>query len=234
MAVQRTGTRIEIHKLGNLRLFREDMEDIANALAELGDLEIICDNTYRADRGEDFSGLPERIESLQYVVAVDDVRSAVRDPRRIEVELSRWTSYVRLVEPDVLCEGILSRIRTVVSRPSRRRININHRGLMAAHTIFTLGLAAVTAAQGATWIITNKISSGGINYLIAPFGLWVAVSLGLMFLLARGRGPRVSLRNYYRSDRPSFWRRTRDDWLVQIIGGALFLVLGFILGKVAS
>lgn len=224
MAVMRTKARTEVHELGYVILFREDLEDIAKAVAELGPLTITCDDTYTATGPDDFVELPASPSSLIYMAAADG--------RQIDVELSRRVARVVLTEPDTLCQGILGRINAVIARPRRRPwlLTLNRMIAFAYAVATALTSVAVYLAPdewGKPW---DRWSAFAIAAFVTAF------TSVLIFPRLMKRDPPRSARlvNAYQSDRPTFWRRTRDDWVVEIIVGLVFLVLGFVLGKVTS
>jgi hypothetical protein len=221
MTVIRLKKRIEIYELGPVRLFREDLEEIASAVNELGSLNIVCDDTFGANSAEDLAKLPESPRSLKL--------SASDGDRRIEVDLSVHLSSVTLTEPDTLCHGMLNRIQHVARRPGRRRPPIFTKVLaFLMWALLTMGVLVTTSVfrwQGSPFPVW-----------VDP-GIWIAMILicGIMFFQMQKNRDTVicaaRIINAYRVDRPSFIRRTRDDWVVESVVAVISLVAGFFLGK---
>ncbi|MCG5217747.1 hypothetical protein [Streptosporangium sp. KLBMP 9127] len=176
MAVNRIRDKAETFDLGALRLFRDDLEDIAEAVSELGALIIECDDTFIASTRDDFADLPGDMGALSIAGVADDGRA-------VKVDLSKTTASVTVLKADTLCRGVVGGVQAICRRPGRRRVR---------------------------WP-TLKFQG-----LLAPI---------------KFAPPVVRLVNSYYVDHPSFWRRTKDDWAVEIIVGAVFLGLGFVLGK---
>ena len=67
MTVRRTNLTPERYDLGPIWLYREDLQAIADAVNEVGDLEITCasgNSTYEASESSDFEGLPEKLQDV--------------------------------------------------------------------------------------------------------------------------------------------------------------------------
>jgi hypothetical protein len=187
---------------------------IAEAAAEIGPLVIKC-GSYRADRPGDFEDLPERPYGLV-------ISAVAEDGRAVEIELSGRDSRVVLTEPDSQCTGVLTRIREVCARSRRGRLPKYKIALF-------LTAAAVTTISFSSIVTLNNPALGIIGAVVG----WALFAAGL-FIGLRIATRRAVLLNVRREDRPSFWRRTRDDWAVQIAGGLVLLALGILLGKVSG
>ena len=68
-----------------------------------------------------------------------------------------------------------------------------------------------------------------LTTVLAPVGVLI---LGLTFIYWSKSSNRhyTSLVNAYRKDRPTFWQRSRDDWIV----GVVMLLLGGVLGYLVN
>lgn len=121
MATRRVGLQIEDYELGHLRLYRDDLEKIAKAVAEIGELVIRCGD-WEMTEPADFSDnteLPDLLPELEI---------EGRGQSAIDVRLGPNTASVTLVEPDTLTEGILSRIRRIAGARRRRLPLVSVRG----------------------------------------------------------------------------------------------------------
>jgi hypothetical protein len=93
--------------------------------------------------------------------------------------------------------------------------------------LFNAGFIAL-AVTGAVklGLLTNSISVlAAAPPLAGSIYLWRVVGAGHAY---------IHLINAYSRDRPSFWRRTRDDWAVAIVTGVISLIIGFVLGKISE
>lgn len=133
MTVRRVRRVIETYDLGALRLYREDLRAIAAAVAEAGDLSILCDGMTEATSPEDFDDpkLPERLSSVQFTVTrkearfvspeMSDEATAAAGSRQVaSVLLSGREATVALADPDTLLAGVLQRVRLVCEGRRRR------------------------------------------------------------------------------------------------------------------
>jgi hypothetical protein len=218
MTARRIGSQIETTHLGHVRLYRDELEKVAAAVGEVGDVTILCDDwelTDPADLGND--GIPDLLSR----VSIGAQRSVTEDGRSkdepvMAVALNGDEACVTIFEPGVLTEGALSRIQRIVG-PRRRRWHVPlAKGASGRETLASLG-----AIGGVLALV------GYISPLLTPLFSIVAIAAVFFVLFARNR--RVSsaiVVNAYRKDRPSFWQRTRDDWVVATV----MLVLGAIVG----
>ncbi|WP_431929870.1 hypothetical protein [Nonomuraea jabiensis] len=227
MAVERTRPRNEIQILSVDRLWREDLEAIAAACAEIGPIAISCNDTYRADDPGDFKALPENIEKL-HIVAEDG------QGHKISVELSKLFSRIELTEPTALTLGLANMIQRTTARPGRLFKRAGSRIIVA---LIRAALSAVALILCLVpWVSSMPISNNWIIkvFSIAGIILWIVIEAWHL-LSYNGAGSMVGhlkIHNIYWADRPtSFWRRTQDDWTVQLLGGIALTILGFLLGK---
>lgn len=180
MAVRRIRDRQETYQLGHLKLYRDDLIEIAKVLAELGTLEVDC--------GGRVMDNPGALENLDLPERLPDVSMAVWDGKtKVEVKLGESEASVRLTEPTTFTLGTLSRIEKLARQ--RRR-------------------------------------------LVAPVKYNTAA--GPRVVLVATRAPKVRssavLINANRSERPTFWQRARDDWIIAVV----MLVLGAVIGGVVG
>src|SRR6266545_5158134 len=91
MGVRPRGIRTETHDLGRLRLYREDMQEIAETVERSGKLRIITEYE-EADFPADFELLPTDLKSLT-------ITAGEGDDIRVRVELSETTASIGLTGP---------------------------------------------------------------------------------------------------------------------------------------
>lgn len=119
MAIRRIKKHAEPHPLGRLKLYRDDLEAIAQVLAEFGELEITVNDELTGTEPEDFGKMrdelpkqsPERLERVRM--------GASRGETAVWVEIGSSAKAV-LVEPDVHARGVLTNIKEICER---RRMN---------------------------------------------------------------------------------------------------------------
>jgi hypothetical protein len=218
MAVKRTHDRTETYPLGHVRLYRDDLEQIAKAVAEVGPLKIACPPWELTDPS-DFTDpdLPERLPDLTMAA------ERAGTDAKVNVSLGRELAEVTLTEPDTLTLGVLNRVQQVCRRRRWRwfgRLPLSDWVVMPA-----LILLAVVSQDFVSIDLFDRA-------LIALGGL-VLVCMLIIVLPQRknSSGARKAvLINAYRADRPSFWQRTRDDWII----GVAMLLLGGVLGYLVN
>jgi hypothetical protein len=225
MPVERIKDRKETTELGPVKLYREDLEEIASTVEELGPLLITCDETFAAYDPKDFAELPERPTSLSFT-------AATLEGQGVNVIFDAYGSRVTLTEPNTLSRGILSRIQDVCRRPGRRRRPM-YKLLVLLSTIIAATSATISLIAAFQQLKGTPVVGSIYPLLITMMATATLLLVYVRWLRRRGVVGAI-LVNAYLVDRPPFWRRTRDDWIVQIIGGALFLVLGFFLGRITS
>jgi hypothetical protein len=212
MAVKRTQDRVESYQLGHVKLYRDDLEQITKAVMEVGDLRVACGAWELTDPG-DFSDpeLPERLPDLRMTAHPPGSKAG------IEVVLGRWQAHVTLTEPDTRTLGVLSRIQQVCKVRNRGLRRPTSLAMVVVPGLITFGLA--------------RFSPPLSNSLTALFiaGWIVLYTFVGDFLLGRtrwGGDESAFLINAYRTERPDFWQRTRDDWVV----GAVWALIGGVIG----
>jgi hypothetical protein len=106
MTVRRTQVESNTYRLGYTRLYREDLEAIAQLLLEVGPLSIICDSL-EATEPRDFADptMPERPRVIRMW--------ASNGKQSVTVELGRSRGRLVIEEPNTLTEGIQSRIEKI-------------------------------------------------------------------------------------------------------------------------
>jgi hypothetical protein len=180
MTLRRAHSRVETTHLGHLRLYRDDLIEIAKALAEVGPLTIECEDWVMDDpmdlRNPD---LPERLP--------DVAMTGTNGKTAVGVKLGEAEASVHLIEPTTFTEGTLSRIQRL-TKPRRR--------------------------------------------IVSPVKYNTDAGPKLVFFATTAPSVRSSaiLINADSADRPSFWRRTRDDWIIAVV----MLLLGGVLGYLVN
>jgi hypothetical protein len=221
MVVKRTHDRTEIYRLGHVRLYRDDLEQIAKAVAEVGPLKIACPPWELTDPS-DFANpdLPERLPELTMTAEHGGTDA------KVEVSLGREVAEVTLTEPVTLTLGVLNRIQQVCHQRWWRwwigRLRI--------------GDWVATLAIVFPGVLVMIFDLSGIDLLDHAMLVFGGLILGALMisLLAWTKNSSVSrkavLINAYRADRPSFWQRSRDDWVI----GVVMLLLGGMLGYLVN
>lgn len=225
MSVRRLTKQSEALSLGVTRLYRDELEAIVRAVAEIGEVKIRCDS-YEATDANDFAQLPERPQ-LTLISAVSP-----NGESKIEIQLTEAIAQAELTEPDTHMWGVLNRIQTICKEsrapflqgfwPSSLGKFLKAMFLVAALTlIFTL--FARVAFSRPTWPVATLE-----GFCIVLFIVIIVNGIGRRFEQSSGSAIVV---NAYRSTRPSFFQRTRDDWIVHVIVGMFFLIVGFLIGS---
>lgn len=180
MTLRRTQSRAETTHLGHLKLYRDDLIEIAKALAEVGTLAIGCGD-WVMDDPMDFENpdLPERLP--------DVAMTGTNGKTAVGVKLGEGEASVHLIEPTTFTEGTLSRILRL-TKPRRRIVSPVKFNTEA-------GPRMVLFATRATSVLSSAV-----------------------------------LINAYRDERPTFWQRTRDDWIIAVVMLLLGAVLGGVIG----
>lgn len=233
MTVRRTKLDVEQYDLGSLRLYREDLRAIATAAAEAGDLAITCDG-FEATSPEDFGdGLPEKLEKVTIRAANPDRLGSV------EIRLSDREAVVQLTEPDTLLAGVVSRVR-LICEPRRqhypRALEWARRAdsatpLASAALAFTVVLVSLGIIAENRWLTkahSHGHSAGGVAAFV---GVGIVAFAALSFFLLGAVRPWVEMINAPRADRPTYWQRTGDMWVVGVITALLGAVAGYLLGR---
>jgi hypothetical protein len=148
---QRRQTAEEIHDLGSLHLYREDLRAIAVAAAEAGDLRITgtdaSGTTYEGTTPDDLDEMPEKVSLVLSAVRPQAAGAGNTKPTEVTVRLLRDAT-VELTEPDTLTAGILFRIRQVCE--SRQRWLRGHMPRTG-----TFGFALMVPVLKPTWTSTR-------------------------------------------------------------------------------
>jgi hypothetical protein len=241
VTVRRTKLTVERYDLGSLRLYREDLQAMATAAAEAGDLTIQCDG-FEATSPDDFNSLPEKLANVNITAK----RPA--DSSSLKIRISPKEAIVQLEEPDTLLAGILSRIR-LICEPRRRRLRsllpkdtsrlyalsvalVGSLIAAAAATVGAYQFTSVSPPNSNTSSHSQHHSGGGWTGLdtagVVIGAIFLLSLVGYVILVAH---PKVIIINAIRSERPTYWQRTRDNWLIGIATTILGVVLGYILGK---
>ncbi|MER7506028.1 hypothetical protein AB0L05_41920 [Nonomuraea pusilla] len=242
MALRRTTLQIEVYSLGAIRLYREDLQAIAKAAAELGTLRIQADD-FAGDDPDDFADLPEKITELRIAAEKADSRT------KIVVELSSKNATVTVTEPDTLASGIRARMQEICHarlRPLRWRPS----------TIPTSGTTAKKPMAADRWVATGAVGGATATTIMAAAAvregtqppstlasaldsaalrmlplLSIAIILALVALVLSKSG--AILINAYQSDRPTFWQRKRDDIVIAFVSFWLGGLLGWFVNQIS-
>lgn len=224
MTVRRTKLDVEQYDLGSLRLYREDLQAIAMAASEAGKLAITCDG-FEATSPDDFGdALPEKLSRVTIKAANPDRPSAV------EIRLAPREATVLLTEPDTLLAGIVSRVRLICEPRRRRMISALLRVGTGSAGLFVV--TGVLLGSGAGFVVAGTVAhpTGGVKAaLFVSVGVLAVLSIGFGIWFANR--PWVEMINAPRADRPTYWQRTRDIWVVGVITALLGAVVGYLLGK---
>jgi len=226
MTVRRTGLSIERQDLGPVQLYREDLRAIAAAVSEVGSLAITCDGEYEASDPTDFDRLPERLVNVSISGQDADSKSSV------EVKFDSTSAYVNLVEPDTHAFGVAVRINNICNQQRRlRRLLYRKLGyaLALGGTISLVAYTVIYAGVNGTKTAKPPWTDVWLNAVVPLVMLsMIAIGLGLRWL---GRH-RVVIINAPRADRPGYWKRTSDLWVVGVITALLGAFVGYLLGRI--
>jgi hypothetical protein len=231
---ERRPTAKETHDLGCLRLYREEIREIAVAVAEAGDLHISCTNpegtTYEGTTPDDLADMPENVGVVLSATRPEQPGAQRSRPTQIEVRLASRAATVELVEPDMLTAGILARIRQVCE-PRRRLWRSLAPKSGAVMFLFFLPLLLASA-----WGFTSANLPGAKEGRWGPANTAVAATAAALIVASLvvgmfARQPRVTVINAPRASRPTYWQRTRDGWVVGVVTGVIFTAVGYLLGK---
>jgi hypothetical protein len=227
MTVRRTKLVPEVYDLGSLWLYRDDLRTITAAVRELDEVEITCvsggNDNYEASDPSDFDQLPESLESVR----ISTKRSS---SAAVTVMIDTGRATVQLVEPDIPADGVLSRIRAICEPRRRPGWSFCH---WAGPTLAILILAYLVVSTIAYNL--TKTSPFWNNAFWTPEILVLSVALlaaggGIMVIGSNKRKVRIT--NAMRADRPRYWARTRDMWVVGVATAIAGAVLGYLLGRI--
>jgi hypothetical protein len=243
MTVQRRKLRPEVSDLGALRLYREDLRAIAATINERGTLQIFCYEGDSMFEASDLADFDKTLPESPYQVTISNIRSAsphevtatgvveattVSAPE-VTATFWQWGANVELFEPDTWARGVLSGIQAIC-RPRRRRMWSFCRrfgGPIAACAALVLLFIVIAATDPQASSVWHNVFLNSI----LPVTLLALIPVGIgMRLLTRSN--KVIIINALKTDRPSYWDRTRDIWVVGIITAVAGAVLGYALGKI--
>jgi hypothetical protein len=236
MTVKRIKDSVADRNLGKITLYRNDLELISNAVAEVGPLKIIC-GEYEGSDATDFTrlreveGLPERIPGIVLEASNPNTSES------IEVNLDRRSAHIVLRNPSTLSRGAALQIQELCDNRQRAKW-LRPRNLIFGELILII-ISLVLLMLLLDWDAYYEGSNP--YYPWAPIvggltgaGLIVLLIVGLLRL--QGVSSPLShgaiLINEYREMRPGFIQRTRDDWVVSLTASAIGTVLGLIAGYV--
>ncbi|MBQ1081579.1 MULTISPECIES: hypothetical protein [Nocardiopsis] len=109
MAWKRIKKRQETYPLGRLKLYRDELEDIARVLAEFGTLSfLVNEDEVSGNEPEDFARMADELPDRLGLVQM----SATKEETRVVVEIGS-DSRVVLIEPNNDAYGSLTRIKKI-------------------------------------------------------------------------------------------------------------------------
>lgn len=218
MVVERAKESVATHRLGSGYVYRDDLEEIAKLLTEIGPVKIEIHEKngqqWIAECPDDLShpDIPKRLELIKMTA-----RSSANS-QAFEVELSRRNSKISITAPSPLTSGVYSAVM-VVLRPRIGDYLVPHLLVwrLAWPSIIGSGMFWLTHAIWVQW-----------------FTSWFFVALSFIVRLLGveswlGYKGNVTIRNEYRKS--TFLARTRDDWVVGIVSMLIGLLLGYLLGR---
>lgn len=246
MTLQRIKAQVEPCLLGHVRMYREDLVDIAKALAEVGPLTGSCGDVRFNDPAdfEQMEGrLPKKLPELT-MASEAPKRPDQPEPSKVEVVLSREVARVTLTEPVTLTLGVRDRIQQVAERsrrpvvrwlaPSGRNwMTANLKYVAVAFVVFYVMSYPAIAANVVNnfWAVFSSsgqhVSGAVTRAVILVIGVAIAVFLlafGLSRLPTTPSGAVVI--NVPRASSPSWWERKKDD--IPIAVGSL--IVGGVIG----
>jgi type IV secretory pathway TrbD component len=146
--------------------------------------------------------------------------------QRVKVEIGRRTGNLTIEEPSTLTEGIRAKIQEICdgslmdALAAGRTVNLWTLGMVIpVICVLILGELKVLPYSAAYF--------GTVTWFVAWF------SAGILIFRFREKSD-ILIINVYRADRPSFFRRTKDDWVVEISVMIVGLILGYIIGRVTK
>lgn len=228
MAVERIRERREVHELGRLKLYRDDLEAIARVLAEFGTLHFTANNEVSGSEPGDFAKmrdeLPERLENVEM--------DATRGESAVRVDLGTG-SLVALIEPDMTARGVLTSIKEICDphRVGRRRFL--WASLVAAGGAAIFGGLITTDAM-------NKGAQFGEALLTATVPAGMAALAGAAVVLnqalfgQKDAHSRDVILNVPRAERPTFGQRLVADGGVSAFWTVVGLVCGGAIGYLVN
>lgn len=248
MAIRPTSERPRTHDLGCPRLYREDLQYIAEAVHQVGALRITCEGkdtegkgtwwrsrgsvAYEADSPDDFSELPEDL--IWVTMSAEQAESG-----GIIVHLSPRAATAEVTAPNALTRDALAQVREVCDQRARKLRSMTRWAEGGANlAVYLLAIVAGIALPfGISYAIARAQSSNGpvtlgwstANSLVLALGaVLLAAVLGVLMLAGR---PRAVIINAKQASRPPYWKRTREEWQISIATGLVFMIIGYVLGK---
>lgn len=227
MAIKLTKVREETTHLGHVTLYRDELEKIVQAVAEISEPSIVGPG-FEASSHEDFSDnrIPEDIGSLSIAAGTESAG--------IRVELERHRAVIHSVEPTMLMRGVVSSIEAA-TEPCRRSFHRSQLAKVVLPLTIFLPVAALLILAGLLWthlIHIPMVPSAVDGALLEAAGLLVAVVVTTVVVCGARKTQRSSatIRNVYRVDRPNLWQRKREDVILQVALGLAFLLITIIFG----
>lgn len=204
VALTRTQAREETHRLGHVRLYRDELETIIRAVAEIGEPTIEGPG-FTATSEKDLAdpAVPEKLDWLTI--------TASRDGQQLRVRLSGTSAVVELTEPTMLLYGVASRVSVICQRYARFWKRAQPPGVDSPEL-----LRRQKRMQ--------RMVGGLPVFAAGPLDLWAW----------RRLKSSARLVNAYRVDRPTFWQRKRDDLFINAASLALGGVIGYIVNELTT
>ncbi|GAA1612425.1 hypothetical protein GCM10009733_005580 [Nonomuraea maheshkhaliensis] len=216
MAIRRTTQVREVRPLGYCKLYREHLERIASACAELGPIKIDIDGHVEATEAADFT----EVGKVYRITILTDLGES---PSEFTVVLEKSAAHVEMTEPTTAMYGICSRIQDIC-REQRRALAIPE-GAWPGAGVLVIGPCALSS------ILIFGSAEPALKWSLAP-GIILAgfLTYTIMWLKATRNGGSAHLINTYEVDSPTFFQRTRDDWIVGAIWAAVGALAGGVIG----
>lgn len=217
MAIQRIKERQETHKLGRLRLYRDDLEAMARALMEFGDLKVMVNDEVMATEPEDLADLRDHLPEQFDRVELQATKEFNGGRSTVYVDLGTGAK-VLLVEPDMAARGVFNSVKEICAP---RRVSAPWSGvglvLMLVALVGTIALG-LAGAEPQGWPMLTTMGLLGVSVVIT---FWAS------------RAPEPSgdiILNVPRAERPTFGQRLFADGGVS----AFWTVVGLVCGGFIS
>lgn len=228
MSTRRIRSRVVSYRLGHIRLYRDDMEQIARVIEEVGKFKAFCDD-WELTTSSDFrdATLPEALTGVEIIAKSDDGST------RIKVKLNSVAAVVVLIEPDTLTLGALGRIRQIAKQRQRFwRVGPGARWIAVGGALTFGALAAGSTAAFANMPLHQSTVTRTLTWSFTAL-VWVASVIFLIIPPPWRTCSSAILVNADFVERPSFWRRTRDDWVIGVVMALVGGVLGYVVNALS-
>ncbi len=216
MPLRPTEPRTVIREFGPIWVWREDLVEIISVMRKVApDLTLRADN-YALDEVNDLDGLSQKTVSTFNATSADS---------KIRLTLAAKEASISADDPDLPTRGMLEevhRVATAHRRVKRRELGLTW-GLGAGLAILILGIATAP--------LWGKLRPTG-PLAVMYFAFFVMLTTALLF----GRRPRrlAVVHVQTRAEDPLWISRNRDALVTNAIVSAVFLAVGFVLGKLTG